>query len=97
MGLLADRWSDLPELTPLRAQHGCGLVELGGRKGVIVVGGDSGGTRLSDVRLAVRKLIFNQMMWYYVNYKNVQIFKYGVSKAYTVRKDHVRYMKNIID
>ncbi len=46
----ADRWTDLPELTPLRAQHGCGLVELGGRRGVIVVGGDSGGTRLSDVR-----------------------------------------------
>jgi len=46
----SDRWTDLPELTPLRAQHGCGLVELGGRRGIIVVGGDSGGTRLSDVR-----------------------------------------------
>ena len=43
-------WTDLPELNPLRAQHGCALVELGGRRGVLVVGGDSGGTRLKDVR-----------------------------------------------
>lgn len=50
LDISTDRWTDLPELTPLRAQHGCGLVELGGRRGVIVVGGDSGGTRLSDVR-----------------------------------------------
>ena len=34
----------------MRAQHGCALVEHGGRRGVVVVGGDSGGTRLSDVR-----------------------------------------------
>ena len=35
-------WVDLPELNPLRAQHGCALVELNGRQGVLVVGGDSG-------------------------------------------------------
>ena len=40
----------MPELNPLRAQHGCALVELDGAPGVLVVGGDSGGTRLSDVR-----------------------------------------------
>ena len=43
-------WTDLPKLNPLRAQHGCALVELKGQQGVLVVGGDSGGTRLNDVR-----------------------------------------------
>ncbi len=43
-------WTDLPKLNPLRAQHGCALVELKGQQGVMVVGGDSGGTRLNDVR-----------------------------------------------
>lgn len=43
-------WTDLPSLNPLRAQHGCALVELEGRRGVLVAGGDSGGTRLNDVR-----------------------------------------------
>jgi hypothetical protein len=38
------------ELNPVRAQHGCALVDLHGEHGVIVVGGDSGGTRLKDVR-----------------------------------------------
>ncbi len=32
-------------LNPFRAQHGCALVNVGGEEGVIVVGGDSGGTR----------------------------------------------------
>ena len=31
-------------------QHGCALVTFEGREGVMVVGGDSGGTRLKDVR-----------------------------------------------
>ena len=44
------QWSRLPDLQPVRAQHGCALVDLAGQRGVIVVGGDSGGTRLSDVR-----------------------------------------------
>ena len=35
----------------VRAQHGCALVELRGESGMLVVGGDSGGTRLNDVRL----------------------------------------------
>lgn len=43
-------WTELPALNPLRAQHGCALVELNGEKGVLVAGGDSGGTRLNDVR-----------------------------------------------
>lgn len=43
-------WVSLPELNPVRAQHGCALVDLYGEQGVIVVGGDSGGTRLKDVR-----------------------------------------------
>jgi len=43
-------WTNLPDLQPVRAQHGCAFVELMGKKGVIVVGGDSGGTRLNDVR-----------------------------------------------
>ena len=34
----------------MRAQHGCALVELRGESGMMVVGGDSGGTRLNDVR-----------------------------------------------
>ena len=34
----------------VRAQHGCALVELRGESGMMVVGGDSGGTRLNDVR-----------------------------------------------
>ena len=38
-------WKPLPELNPVRAQHGCALVELHGEMGVMVVGGDSGGTR----------------------------------------------------
>ena len=46
-------WTELPSLNPLRAQHGCGLVEVEGRQGVLVVGGDSGGKRLSDVRYRV--------------------------------------------
>ena len=44
------RWHPLPELNPVRAQHGCALVTYRGEEGVIVVGGDSGGTRLKDVR-----------------------------------------------
>ncbi len=44
------RWSQLPELNPVRAQHGCALVTLHGEEGIMVVGGDSGGTRLKDVR-----------------------------------------------
>ncbi len=44
------QWASLPEMNPVRAQHGCALVTLGGREGVLVVGGDSGGTRLKDVR-----------------------------------------------
>ena len=44
------RWVNLPELNPVRAQHGCALVDLHGEHGIIVVGGDSGGTRLKDVR-----------------------------------------------
>ena len=44
------QWVTLPELNPVRAQHGCALVDLHGEHGVIVVGGDSGGTRLKDVR-----------------------------------------------
>lgn len=43
-------WTNLPDLQPVRAQHGCAFVELMGKKGVIIVGGDSGGTRLNDVR-----------------------------------------------
>ena len=43
-------WTPLPELSPVRAQHGCALVELHGEQGIMVVGGDSGGTRLRDVR-----------------------------------------------
>ena len=43
-------WTQLPELSPVRAQHGCALVELHGQQGVMIVGGDSGGTRLKDVR-----------------------------------------------
>jgi hypothetical protein len=39
-------WHPLPELSPVRAQHGCALVTLHGEEGVLVVGGDSGGTRL---------------------------------------------------
>ena len=50
LDLSTGQWTRLPDLQPVRAQHGCALVELGGRHGVIVVGGDSGGTRLSDVR-----------------------------------------------
>ena len=50
LSLCSGLWTDLPKLNPLRAQHGCALVELNGEKGVVVVGGDSGGTRLSDVR-----------------------------------------------
>ena len=38
-------WSQLPSLNPLRAQHGCALVEYRGQKGVLIAGGDSGGTR----------------------------------------------------
>ena len=34
----------------VRAQHGCAWVEFQGRSGMMVVGGDSGGTRLNDVR-----------------------------------------------
>ncbi|TRY67807.1 hypothetical protein TCAL_02278 [Tigriopus californicus] len=43
-------WTPLPQLNPIRAQHGCALVNFDGKEGVIVVGGDSGGTRLKDVR-----------------------------------------------
>ena len=50
LDLATGRWQRLADLQPVRAQHGCAAVELGGRRGVIVVGGDSGGTRLSDVR-----------------------------------------------
>ncbi|XP_040567145.2 LOW QUALITY PROTEIN: uncharacterized protein [Lepeophtheirus salmonis] len=45
-----NKWTALPELNPVRAQHGCALVDLHGEQGVIIVGGDSGGTRLGDVR-----------------------------------------------
>jgi len=44
------KWWPLPELNPVRAQHGCAMVDLNGEQGVLVVGGDSGGTRLKDVR-----------------------------------------------
>ena len=44
------KWWPLPELNPVRAQHGCAMVDLDGEPGVLVVGGDSGGTRLKDVR-----------------------------------------------
>ena len=44
------QWHNLPELNPVRSQHGCALVKFHGEEGVIVVGGDSGGTRLKDVR-----------------------------------------------
>ena len=44
------KWWRLPELNPVRAQHGCAIVDLDGEQGVLVVGGDSGGTRLKDVR-----------------------------------------------
>ena len=50
LDLVTGQWSRLANLQPVRAQHGCALVEHGGRRGVVVVGGDSGGTRLSDVR-----------------------------------------------
>jgi len=40
----------LAELSPVRAQHGCALVEFHGEPGIMLVGGDSGGTRLRDVR-----------------------------------------------
>merc|ERR1712001_444998 len=50
LDLSSGRWSDLPPLKPVRAQHGCALVELMGESGMLVVGGDSGGTRLNDVR-----------------------------------------------
>lgn len=42
--------SPRPDPPQVRAQHGCALVELSGVSGMLVVGGDSGGTRLSDVR-----------------------------------------------
>ena len=48
--LSTGRWTRLADLQPVRAQHGCALVTLRGQRGVMVVGGDSGGTRLSDVR-----------------------------------------------
>ena len=38
----------------VRAQHGCALVELMGESGMLVVGGDSGGTRLNDVRFVYK-------------------------------------------
>eukprot|EP00095_Tigriopus_kingsejongensis_P007693 snap_masked-scaffold142_size315517-processed-gene-0.4 protein:Tk07693 transcript:snap_masked-scaffold142_size315517-processed-gene-0.4-mRNA-1 annotation:"hypothetical protein" len=44
------QWTQLPVLNPIRAQHGCALVNYHGEEGVVVVGGDSGGTRLKDVR-----------------------------------------------
>jgi len=50
LDLNSGQWSDLPPLKPVRAQHGCALVELRGESGMMVVGGDSGGTRLNDVR-----------------------------------------------
>ncbi len=50
LDLDSGRWHSLPELNPIRAQHGCALVTVGGEEGVVVVGGDSGGTRLKDVR-----------------------------------------------
>ena len=50
LDLATGTWTRLADLQPVRAQHGCALVELGGRSGIIVVGGDSGGTRLNDVR-----------------------------------------------
>ena len=50
LDLITGKWRRLADLQPVRAQHGCALVEHGGRRGVVVVGGDSGGTRLSDVR-----------------------------------------------
>ncbi len=50
LDLVTGKWRRLADLQPVRAQHGCALVEHGGRRGVVVVGGDSGGTRLSDVR-----------------------------------------------
>ena len=50
LDIATGRWTALPELNPVRAQHGCALVTVDGEEGVIVVGGDSGGTRLKDVR-----------------------------------------------
>ena len=46
-------WVDLPELNPLRAQHGCALVELNGRQGVLVVGGDSGNKTIQKLKLEI--------------------------------------------
>ena len=43
----------------VRAQHGCALVELRGESGMMVVGGDSGGTRLNDVRFENATIRYN--------------------------------------
>ena len=43
----------------VRAQHGCALVELRGESGMMVVGGDSGGTRLNDVRFENATILYN--------------------------------------
>ena len=43
----------------VRAQHGCALVELRGESGMMVVGGDSGGTRLNDVRFENATILYS--------------------------------------
>ena len=45
----------------VRAQHGCALVELRGESGMMVVGGDSGGTRLNDVRFENASIRYNNL------------------------------------
>ena len=53
----------------VRAQHGCALVELMGESGMLVVGGDSGGTRLNDVRF-----VYNYVLLVVVIYDLGHIF-----------------------
>ena len=43
----------------VRAQHGCALVELRGESGMMVVGGDPGGTRLNDVRFENATILYS--------------------------------------
>lgn len=53
----------------VRAQHGCALVELMGESGMLVVGGDSGGTRLNDVRFVyIYSKYKNPGFWWWSNY-----------------------------
>lgn len=72
LDLATGKWTRLADLQPVRAQHGCALVTLGGRRGVVVVGGDSGGTRLSDVRfLALDSSRPRQESWRKISDLNV--------------------------